>query len=244
MDHNCRIVLVAAAFALSAAAAARAEVTQQVFFEALATGEPARVQALMSPALAGEVDEPVLAAWMQAINERLGQVRAIAAIDSPAPPTSASGATSTTSRVRFERGTATATLYVTGGRLQAFTVNSPDLGDDWFQGPISTQMYQDLGARLIEKILASEADGAYDLSAPSVRETIGRDGMARMVAHIAEQWGPPTSVTCEDSRLDLSPESQRLILTYNVTSRRASGTCEVQIQFLGMKGHLMGFDFR
>src|SRR5690606_254294 len=123
MDRNCRIVLVAAAFALSAAAAARAEVTPQTFFEAAATGEPARVQSLRSPALAAEVDEPVLEAWMQAINDRLGRVTAITAAESPAPSTSAGDTTRTTARVQFERGTAIATFDVNGDRLQAFAVN-------------------------------------------------------------------------------------------------------------------------
>lgn len=244
MDRTCRIALVAAAFALSVAAAARAEVTPQEFFAAVASREPARLTAMMSPALAAEVDEPVLEAWMQAINERLGAATAITATDSPAPPASTADMARTTARVRFERGTATSTLYVADDRLQAFGFDSPDLGDDWFRGPTSTQMYQDLGARLIAKILANDADGTCDLCAPAVRETVGRDGMAEMVAHLADRWGPAESVTCEDARLDLSPQSQRLILTYNVASRRASGSCEVQVQFLGMKGHLMGFTFR
>jgi hypothetical protein len=243
MDRNCRIALVAAAFALSAAAAARAEVTPQEFFAAVASREPARLTAMMSPALAGEVDKPVLEAWMQAINERLGAVTAITTTDSPAP-TMDGGATSTTARVRFERGTATSTLYVSDGRLQAFSVNSPDLGDDWFSGPTSTGLYERQGEDLIRSVLTNDADGACERMHRSIAETIGRDGLSEMVAHIARQWGPPESVTFAQSRLDLSPESQRLILTYNVACRRASGTCEVQIQFLGMKGHLMGFDFR
>jgi hypothetical protein len=243
MDRTCRIALVAAAFALSAAGAARADVTQQTFLDAIASGEPARVQTLMSPALAAEVDEPVLEAWMQAINERLGRATAITATDSPAP-TMDGGATSTTARIRFERGTATSTLYVTDGRLQAFSVTSPDLGDDWFSGPTSPELYERQGEDLIRSVLTNDADGACERMHRSIAETIGRDGLSEMVAHIARQWGPLESVTIAQSRLDLSPESQRLILTYDVACRRASGTCEVQIQFLGMKGHLMGFDFR
>ena len=78
----------------------------------------------------------------------------------------------------------------------------------------------------------------------SVRETIGLDGVNALVVQMAERWGPPQSVSLASERLDLSPDSQRLILTYNVACKWASGTCEVQIQFLGMKGHLMGFTFR
>ena len=46
--------------------------SQEAFFKAVGSGDATQVTAMFHPALREEVDEPVLAAWMQEVKSKLG----------------------------------------------------------------------------------------------------------------------------------------------------------------------------
>lgn len=245
MTTFCRIVLCVVALSLSAAAAARADQNiQQAFYKAVATGQAGPLTAIMTPELAQQVDEPVLGEWVNAVNTRLGSVTGITETSRIARQTFGGARIETEATVQFEKGTAQSRLSAIDGRLLSFDVSSEQLGDDWFHGPQTTELYQQRGEALIRKIMENDADSAYDLCHDVVHEAVDRDSFRELVGHIAENGGTLTSATFTGSQMQITSDSQSLLLNYEVACTRASGTCEVKIQFIGLKGHLMGFHFR
>jgi hypothetical protein len=64
-----------------------------------------------------------------------------------------------------------------------------------------------------------------------------------MIQNIADNAGALETVTLRSHRLSLEANRQVLVLTFDLQCDRANGHCEIEIQFVGMQGHLIGFDF-
>ena len=214
------------------------------FFAGVASGEVTQLKGLMDPALTHQVDDPVLQVWVQALNERLGKVTAIQVADRSSKQTFNGTIVETTAEVQFEKGTASSEMTTVNGRLIAFNVQSAQLGTDWFHGPAETDLYTDLGASLIQKIMAAEADAAYDMMHEAVHQTMDRDSFRELVGRLSANGGEFQTTKMTSSEMQITENSQMLVLNYEVMCTRASGTCEVKVQFIGLKGHLMGFQFR
>ncbi len=216
---------------------------QQDFFSAVQSGQVKQLTKQMRPELLVEIDEPVLAAWMNAINEKLGSVKNI-------QQTGFSNEGGLTNRIKtsdatihFERGTATSSLKTVNGELIGFNVTSAELGDDWFQGPTTTTVYEEMGLTFIKRFLAGQTDDAYAMCHPALQEVIDAETFAQMSQGIRENAGALKSATFKSSRMDLSDGGQTLLLNFNINCEEATGTCEIKVQFVGMKGHLLGYDF-
>jgi hypothetical protein len=218
--------------------------TQESFFAAMDTGRTKPLLDLMGPELRIEVDEPVLEVWQKSINERLGKVVAVNETASETRQTLTGKFVDSTATVQFERGTANSALTIYNGKLLAFNVTSDDLGNDWFKGPASTQLYQDLGMTFITRFLADEGDAAYGMFHPALKEVISREELGQMIQTVRTNAGAVKTVTFKDSRLELTPETQLLFLNFDLDCENADGTCEIKIQFVGMRGHLLGFNFQ
>lgn len=244
MPQIARLSLCLLAINLSFVAATRAAVEPQDFFKAVESGQADQLTKLMIPELQVEIDEPILAVWMKALNERLGKVVSIQETSRSTQRTFVGSKTEMTADVQFERGTASFEMKLVDGKMIAFDVETDDLGSDWFQGPSETKLYQELGAKLIRTILTAQADKAYDMCHSAVHEAIDPEGFRKLVTMIAERGGEMQSIEFKDSRMEIDGNSQMLILNYDITCEQLTGSCEVKIQFIGLKGHLMGFNFQ
>ena len=67
------LVLVVAIVALLVWAHGKGEKEMTTFFQAVETGQPEKVRALMAPELAKEFDPPIFKMWLDAFNERMGE---------------------------------------------------------------------------------------------------------------------------------------------------------------------------
>ncbi|MGD9857616.1 MAG: hypothetical protein AB7U20_21950 [Planctomycetaceae bacterium] len=216
---------------------------QDDFFRAVQSGKLKQATDHMRPELLREIDEPVFQAWMNAINERLGAVQTIKHTGLELKQTENGPMRSTTATVTFEKGTASSSLTTVDGKLIAFNITSEELGDDWFQGPTSTDLYQQLGRTFIERFMRGETDDAYAMCHAALQEVIDRESFQQMIDIVRNEDGALKTVNFKDSRMEISEEGQDLLLNYEIVSEKGTGTCEIKVQFVGMKGHLLGFEF-
>ncbi|MCA9073761.1 MAG: hypothetical protein KDA93_01920 [Planctomycetaceae bacterium] len=217
--------------------------TQDDFFRALNSGQVKQLTQQMRPELLEQVDAPVLEAWMTAMNERLGRVRSIEQTSITNENKLTTQIESTEATVEFERGTATSTMQTADGKLIKFNVVSEQLGDDWFKGPTDTKIYEELGKTFINRFMKGQTDDAYAMCHPALQEVVDAEAFAGMVQQIQGAAGSLQQLTFKESRVDISEDAQYLLLYYDIKSEKATGTCEIKIQFVGLKGHLLGFDF-
>ena len=217
--------------------------TQDDFFRALNSGNTNQLTQMMRPELLEQVDVPVLDVWMQAMNERLGNVREVKQTSISNENTLTMRIQSTEAVIEFEQGNATSVMQTVNDKLIKFNVASEQLGDDWFQGPNDTQVYQELGTDFITRFLNGQTDEAYAMCHPALQEAVDAEAFARMVKQIRGSAGSLQEVTFKQSRMEITDDAQNLLLDFDITGEKATGTCEITIQFVGLKGHLLGFDF-
>ncbi len=231
-----------ASLVLGMIATAQADI-QEDFFKAVQSGQVKQLTKQMRPELLVEVDEPVLAAWMNAINEKLGSVKSIQQTGFANEGGLTNRIKTSDATIQFEHGTATSSLKTMNGEIIGFNVTSPELGDDWFQGPTDTRVYEEMGITFVKRFLGGQTDDAYAMCHPALQEVISVESFVEMSRSIRENAGALKSATFKSSRMDLLDDGQTLFLNFDISCEKATGTCEIKVQFVGMKGHLLGYDF-
>ncbi len=229
--------------AVSITGQAKGDQTQHAFFEAVRSGDSRQVMSLMHPLLVKEVDEPVLAAWIAAVNERLGPVQSVRRTGFAWGISTEGRRSETTAEIEFARGRATSKLVSSGGKLISFGVQSDEL-KFWFQGPASTDVYQRLGQEFITAFLSDHVDVAYGLMHPALQQNLGKQQLREMMQGAGNRGGALRLVQFEKSTVKNDEKGVRLFLDFTIECENTTGTCEIEIQFEGMKGHLLGFRFR
>ena len=56
--------------------------------------------------------------------------------------------------------------------------------------------------------------------------------------------GQPTRFELSESRMEITDDADNLILNFNVTGNEGTVSCKITIEFVGLRGHLLGFAFR
>ena len=239
--HQFRLAIFA--ILLTAMASAVQADVQEDFFKAVQSGKAKELTQQMRPELLVEIDVPVLTAWMNAINDRLGPFKSIQQTGTTSEGGLTNPIKTSEATIQFERGTASSTLKTMGGKLIGFNVTSNELGDDWFKGPTETKLYEELGQTFIKRFLGGQTDEAYAMCHPALQQAIDAEAFEQMSQQIRGNAGALKSTTFTDSHMDISDDGQYLLLNYDINCAEATGTCEIKIQFVGMKGHLLGYDF-
>lgn len=214
---------------------------QERFFAAVDSGDPARVMAIFHPALGEEVDEPVLAAWIQAVNRQLGGFRGLSKTDFNTATRFDGGVRRTESQgtVNFEKGTAQSRLVFYGDQLVEFSVESETL-KDWFEGPASTEIYRTRGAEFLGHVLRNEPDAASAMMHPALREVLPLDKLKEMIANLSAA-GPLKAVEYHADNVE--PDGgHNLTVLYRVACENNETLASVTFQFVGLKGHLVAFN--
>jgi hypothetical protein len=216
---------------------------QSHFFELVASGDASRVMSEMDANLQAEVDEPVLAAWMAAFNERLGPVTNLKLTGSTRRLGTNGLIAETSCEVTCQRGTAKSRLTVLHGKLIAFQVTSKKLAN-FFKGPTSTDIYEELGRDFLRKFLSGQADAAYALCHKGLQDIISLEQLKDMMPLVKPHIGQPTRFELTESRMEITDDADNLILNFNVTGNEGTVSCKITIEFVGLRGHLLGFKFR
>ncbi len=219
---------------------------QRAFFTAVGSGDPAKVTALMDPALKAKIDEPVLAAWMKAFNAQLGPFVGLDPADFHTTTNTKNGVTIKESKgtVKFQKGTAECRLVLRNGLITDFSVKSDKMkGVRWFDKLPDTTPYRARGKECLTMLLSGQVDKLYPTFHESLQKAIPLPKLKAMMANITRQTGPVQSVKFLSERFQ--PQgTPTLTILYNVVCQKGKTIASVTFQFAGWKGHLTGFDLQ
>ena len=216
---------------------------QGKFFSAIASGKSEQALALMDPALGNEIDEPVLAAWMAAVNAKLGPCQGLRKSDFHTSSELKDGATLTRSKgtVDFQKGAAQSELVFRDGLLVKFSVESEHLGDKWFQGPASNELYHERGKQLLTLLALGDAAKAHAMMHEALKEAMPLEKLQKLLAALREKTGALRSITWQKDEFE-NKDGQRLKVFYRAEFEKKPMAGLVQFRFVGLKGHILAFD--
>ncbi len=239
------LLLVAAVAAVLIWAQRAGSEQQEKFFTAVSSGDPQQVLALCDPALAEQVDAPVLGAWMKEVQKQLGAYRAMSATDFNTSMNATDQGTVITSKgtVHFEKGDAKSDLTFTNGKLTAFEINSDKISGDWFQGFSDTKLFRDRGEEFIRKFFAKDVAGTAALMHEALRKEAPDDKIKSMMDAVVGAAGPVKSIKYLKEKFT-TEDGQQLLIDYEVEAEKAKVVFDVKFRFIGLKGHLAGFNFQ
>ena len=232
---------------VNTAADPKSESSEQfkTFFDEIATGKTEGLVNMMDPALQALVDEPVLDTLVKAINSNLGAVTSIE-IEEPnteVPTESENGAEELSAKIKFKKGEADARLSLQDGKLMAFNVSSKSL-IDWLKKPDDISVYVNGSEQFIKLFMANSGDDAYKMLHPELKKVVSREQFQKMIEQVRAANGELEQVTFESDRWENSKGIGTLNLLYELKCKEKNAACEMKIQFLGMQGQILGFQFK
>ena len=235
------LVCIASSFSALPLFAAPAE--QVRFFQLVASGDANRLMRDMESDLQAEIDAPVLAAWMAALNERLGRVTEIKLNGASRKLSTRGILVSTSCDITFQRGKASSELTTLNGKVIGFNVASKQMAN-FFQGPTSTDLYEEQAKEFINRFLAGEAQAAHDLCHKALQDVVPLPQLQEMMTVVTPKVGNPTQVSLIDTRTEITDTANKLFLDFDVIGDAGNAQCQITIEFVGLKGHLLGFNFQ
>ncbi len=220
------------------------ENAQRPFFEAIATGDSSQVMALMAPSLHREVDEPALAAWMTAINQRLGKYEGIARLNFKTSCRYEKGVSTIRSvaTVRFEKGSAQSEIVYADGKIVGFDVDSSALTPGWFKGPAKLTSYHEKAQKFFVDFAAGNAKNVQTQMHESLISNVSNGKLEKMFKGVKDLAGDIDSVDALDAIYDSDEESVQVIL--KVHGEKTDLDAVATYRFFGLKSQLIQFNMK
>ncbi|MBI85875.1 MAG: hypothetical protein CMJ81_21985 [Planctomycetaceae bacterium] len=213
------------------------------FYQSIGRGDVDTFYRMLHPALRAEVDRPVVKAWLEVVQARLGRCQSIEPVASSRTQQLTGVRWEGSSKITFAKGVADGSLSSFNGQVLSFQVQSEKMVD-WFQGPKKIEVYTARAAAFMTAFLDTELTPAWELIHPALQDVVGKEGLKRMMARVVDNGGPLQHLQLKSHRFSLEGGNPTLFLLYDVECERANGTCQLEFQFVDMKGHLLGFDFQ
>ncbi len=219
---------------------------QDAFESAIQSGKASNVIQMLTVEIRSEVDEPVLQRLLEQIDTKLGRVQSRTQTSLRSSVNGKNRIIESIAEVTFEKGSATIDLNSVDGRLTGFNVSSKRLVS-WLDRPSSNGLYERMGSDFIRTLLMSDISTAFDMMHPVLQKQLGREDFAAM-AEAAR------GTIDADNGLEISVNNSRMLegkdgatptmlIDFDLVDGDLTGTCEIKIQFVGMRGHLLGFHF-
>lgn len=217
---------------------------QEEFFTAIASEDPQELLALCRADLRGLIDEPVLAAWMQAFHRSVGEYQKLDTSDfSVKYSVSNTGQqVSVAGTVVCTKGNARSELVAQDGKLISWRANSELLPEDWFQGPLTHDLYRQRSEKFITRCFGEKTEAAYNQMHSALQDVVSRDEFAEMIAVQQEDGGVLKDMIFRQAEMDFS-DGQRLNVYYELEMENVNKMARIQFQFDGLRGHLIGYRF-
>ena len=217
---------------------------QREFFKAVGSGDPDKVLALLTPEARDDIDRPILAAWMAAIQTRLGRFIDVSADGFLLERTDVNGSQwiDTRANVNFENGAARSHVVFRDGKIDSFEVTGERLGNDWFTGPADTQLYRQRGRQLLTYLLTDRPGDAYVMMHPGLQRHLPIDQLGLMIAATIGHRGRLKSVSYAREIFSADKDGPSLRVYYSVACENNTRQGYVQFGFVDLKGHVVGFD--
>lgn len=219
---------------------------QQGFFRAVESGKAQSVLQMMHPALVKQIDSPVLQTLIKKINRDLGRSSMIEQTTVSSVNDGDQHVVETTAEVVCEKGVITVSLKAVNGIIVRFDVASEKIVG-WLDQPSSNTQYEQQASDFVRTMLRGKSDKAFDMMHAALQKQLGRDDFNAMVQQTSAtiEQEMPLHVTVKNSRMvETKGDSlPTMLIDVDLRSGELSGTCEVKIQFEGLRGHLLGFRF-
>jgi len=224
---------------LWAGGSGKAEVKR--FFDAVATGDTKAVTAILAPQVAADLDEPVLAVWIAALNARLGAYQGLSATDFHARAAVEGGVRQVECEgtARFEKGEAKVRVTSAGGKVIGFSVKSDKLMD-WFDR-VDGALYRERAKAFIDAAFADREEHAFAMMAPELKAVMPLEKLKERMAAVRERTGTLRAMRFADDAFAREEDVPTLRLTATVEGEKATVPATFKFQFPAMKGALLGF---
>lgn len=216
---------------------------QADFGMAIESGQAPRVLKMLSPEIRGEVDEAVLQRLLDQIRIKLGRRKSSKQTSVRSVRRDGHHVIDSTAEVVYAKGTATIKLKAVDGKLVGFDYDSKALGD-WFDRPANNKQYEEMGTQFVRAMLIGNEARAFRMLHASLQEQLGPD--FKSMTQSARKTIEPEhglKVAVRNSRMVETKGTPKLLIDLDLFNGETTGTCEIQIQFVGMRGHLTGFHF-
>ncbi|MHC4985608.1 MAG: hypothetical protein ACYTFO_05575 [Planctomycetota bacterium] len=221
---------------------------QEAFFKAVGSGDPQQVLELFHPALREQFDAPVLAEWMKAFNESLGEFKGLSSsgFSTSTKTTDAGTETESEGTVNFEKGLAQSRSVFLDGLITEFKVESEALaGVDWFaNGPSDTALYRQRGEQMLRLFLTGDAAGAHAMFHESYQEDFPLAEVEQQAASAAGALGAVQSIEVTSDEFKKIGAAQVLTVFYDVTCANGAPKASVTFRFIELKGYIVEFKMR
>ncbi len=213
------------------------------FYRSISLGDADAAYQQMHPALQELIDLPVLEAWSIAVRDTLGSYQSKTQSEFKRTQQLTGVMIDIESELVFEHGSATASMSFFDGQMVAFNVQSDQL-TNWFEGPTRLDPYTKTAEAFIAAFLRKDGDQARSLMHDALKKLFVENELESMMQNVAENSGALKESQLKSHRMSLENDRQALYLVYGIDCENATGECEIEIQFIGMKGHLIGFNFQ
>ena len=240
MRNRCAWLVAFTSLSISLNRASADENPIRLFFDAVDTGQVESVKKLMHPQLAGQIDPPILEAWLQAVSFRLGPVVDIVPEFEQILPT----VQEYTATVQFKKGKAHVQLNLSNREIVKFEVKSTKL-INWFQRPTSLQYYNKQGENFLEELQALNYQAAKKLLHEKIAAQLTTSDLKSYAEKIGEKTGGAETIRYRFAKLTVLPNEQlqQIDLFYEIKGKRGAVQAELAIRFQGMRGYIVSFEF-
>ncbi len=217
---------------------------QEAFFKAVGSGQTRQVIELLDPRTMEEIDEPVLAAWMQQVSKSLGAYKGLSTADFNTSTETSNGVTRTTSKgtVNFEKGQAQSELVYQDDKIIKFHVQSPQMGNDWFKGPADATLYRQRAKAFLTALAGGKAKDAFDMMHPNLQQQMPLEKLTTLSANIAKAMGKVTAVPFKSDTFEIVEGDQTLTLLGEIHGENGVLDARIRFKFIGLRGYLLGFN--
>lgn len=219
---------------------------QEQFFAAVNSGKAADVLPLMHPALVAEIDEPVLQAWMNEFNQRLGKFQGLSVLDFHTEARQEKNLTllESSGTVNFEKGKAESNLTFHDDKIVRFQVNSDEMPKEWFKGPADSGLYRQRGEEFLRFALDGQPEKAFAMMHAALQDKMPLETLRSGVGKAMAEGGKLKAVTFEREEFEGGEGKESLKLFYKIQMEKAVLSGSVVFRFIGLKGHLVAFDIK
>tara|TARA_R110002049_G_scaffold2750_8_gene22238 strand:+ start:182559 stop:183323 length:765 start_codon:yes stop_codon:yes gene_type:complete len=231
--------------ALLAAGYRQSHQLQTPVFKAIADEDVDGFLNLCDPSVRQEIDPPMLATWMHALNDSLGECRFQPAgafsVNFEKQPNRT--IVKTKGGMQFANGIAQSDLVFLNGKIVSFSIDSDALARDWFHGPADTTFYRENGEVVIGTLLKRRLDELKPMMHPSLLEAADDDTL-KHICDLGDAWaGNVTSIAATGADFQQG-ENQQLVVSLNVAGEKGNVDATVTYTFDGLKGHLTAFNIQ
>ncbi len=196
---------------------------------------------LMIPELKDLVDQPILSKFTAKVKTNLGEFQSVVNVENIQISEDQKSAQADVV-AKFAEGEATVKLNLLADKIQGFEVVS-DRMENWFDGLDSTDFYQRQGSTFIRHFMNGKADKVFEMCHPALQEIVAEGKLGAMIDRVRVDMGALKAVKFTNATQEITEETQKVILEFRVECEKANTNCEITIQLIGMKGHLIGFNF-